>query len=379
MQDSHRLSVCAKELENANFAQRGFSQTFSSGGTFFVHAARTIARSTIGRAILQIVACATPGVNAFACAAVGAGLTLAAGGTLKQAFIGAAISFVQMGAYAGIHQAIGGIANATVAAVAKVGLHAVVGGAVSMAQGGSFETGALTGAVAAGSSLLMDSSGVMGHSGDGNPEYIAERTAVSAIAGGTASVLSGGKFANGAITGAFAQLYNAECIPCKGITGPEMGRGSRIGAIQGGGGAVGIGLGAWMSTKLSGAWDAFSSWAMAPADVAGGSGEGDRVEVFRAINSEELNYLQTFGNYGYSPSQAGKYFALTMQGAKAYSTNSWMQDSVITATTVPSSIIKQGFYFNDPGPTGAGPSLHYQDSQLPLLYKSMSPVRVIPE
>ena len=56
------------------------------------------------------------------------------------------------------------------------GLHAVVGGAVSVAQDGSFETGALTGAVAAGSSLLMDSSGVMGHSGDGNPEYIAERT-----------------------------------------------------------------------------------------------------------------------------------------------------------------------------------------------------------
>ncbi|MEZ5901337.1 MAG: hypothetical protein R3D51_17800 [Hyphomicrobiaceae bacterium] len=50
----------------------------------------------------------------------------------------------------------------------------------------------------------------MGHSGDGNPEYIAERTAVAAVAGGTASVLSGGKFANGAITGAFAQLYNAE-------------------------------------------------------------------------------------------------------------------------------------------------------------------------
>ncbi|MEZ5901362.1 MAG: hypothetical protein R3D51_17930, partial [Hyphomicrobiaceae bacterium] len=84
--------------------------------------------------------------------------------------------------------------------------------AVSVAQGGSFETGALTGAVAAGSSLLMDSSGVMGHSGDGNPEYIAERTAVAAVAGGTASVLAGGKFANGAITGAFAQLYNAEAV-----------------------------------------------------------------------------------------------------------------------------------------------------------------------
>ncbi|MEZ5901343.1 MAG: hypothetical protein R3D51_17835 [Hyphomicrobiaceae bacterium] len=167
-----------------------------------------IARSSIGRAILQIVACATTGP--VGCAAAGAALTLAAGGSIKQALIGAAISFVQIGAYSGIHQIIGGIADRPLSAAVKIGLHAVVGGAVSVAQGGSFETGALTGAVAAGSSLLMDSSGAMGHSGDGNPEYIAERTAVAAVAGGTASVLSGGKFANGAITGAFAQLYNAD-------------------------------------------------------------------------------------------------------------------------------------------------------------------------
>ena len=48
---------------------------------------------------------------------------------------------------------------------------------------------------------------LVGRSGDGIPEKIAARTAV---AGGTAFVLSGGKFANGAITGAFAQMYNAE-------------------------------------------------------------------------------------------------------------------------------------------------------------------------
>ena len=36
------------------------------------------------------------------------------------------------------------------------------------------------------------------------------RTVVAAAAGGTASVLSGGKFANGAVTGAMAQLFNAE-------------------------------------------------------------------------------------------------------------------------------------------------------------------------
>ncbi|MEZ5901353.1 MAG: hypothetical protein R3D51_17885 [Hyphomicrobiaceae bacterium] len=181
---------------------------FRGIGRAFAHAAKAIARSSIGRAILQIVACATTGP--IGCAAAGAALTLAAGGSIKQALIGAAISFVQIGAYSGIHQIIGGIADRALSAAVKVGLHAVVGGAVSVAQGGSFETGALTGAVAAGSSLLMDSSGVMGHSGDGNPEYIAERTAVAAVAGGTASVLSGGKFANGAITGAFAQLYNAE-------------------------------------------------------------------------------------------------------------------------------------------------------------------------
>ncbi|MEZ5897878.1 MAG: hypothetical protein R3D51_00135 [Hyphomicrobiaceae bacterium] len=117
---------------------------------------------------------------------------------------------MQIGAYTQIHQIIGGIADRALSAAVKIGLHAVVGGAVSVAQGGSFETGALTGAVAAGSSLLMDSSGLMGHSGDGVPENVAARTAVSAVAGGTASVLSGGKFANGAITGAFAQLYNAD-------------------------------------------------------------------------------------------------------------------------------------------------------------------------
>ena len=50
----------------------------------------------------------------------------------------------------------------------------------------------------------------MGKSGDGIAENVAARTAVAAVAGGTASVLSGGKFANGAITGAFAQLYNGE-------------------------------------------------------------------------------------------------------------------------------------------------------------------------
>jgi hypothetical protein len=43
-------------------------------------------------------------------------------------------------------------------------------------------------------------------------------TAASAIIGGTASVLGGGRFANGAVTGAFGYLYNA----CGGSNGCKL-------------------------------------------------------------------------------------------------------------------------------------------------------------
>ncbi|MEZ5901339.1 MAG: hypothetical protein R3D51_17810 [Hyphomicrobiaceae bacterium] len=214
----------------------------------------------------------------------------------------------------------------------------------------------------------------MGHSGDGNPEYIAERTAVAAVAGGTASVLSGGKFANGAITGAFAQLYNGECQACKGITGPEMGGGSRIGAMQGGGGAVGIGLGAWMSMKLSSAWDAFSSWAMAPADVGSGDAGDPRVTIYRAIDSTELSYLEANGNYGHNPSMSGKYFGLSLSGVQNFA--GWSQNSgaTVTSTTVPQSVIDQGYPFSDPGKQGAGASVFFSDHQLDtVVYPAMTP------
>ncbi|MEZ5897876.1 MAG: hypothetical protein R3D51_00125 [Hyphomicrobiaceae bacterium] len=61
-------------------------------------------------------------------------------------------------------------------------------------------------------------------------QVVAARTAVAAVAGGTASVLAGGKFANGAITGAFAQLYNADGIG----KSFAVGGGRALGAIFGG-------------------------------------------------------------------------------------------------------------------------------------------------
>lgn len=44
----------------------------------------------------------------------------------------------------------------------------------------------------------------------GNTGVSIQRTLAAAIAGGTASKLTGGKFENGAITGAFSRLFNDE-------------------------------------------------------------------------------------------------------------------------------------------------------------------------
>ncbi|MEZ5901358.1 MAG: hypothetical protein R3D51_17910 [Hyphomicrobiaceae bacterium] len=184
---------------------KAIGSVFRGIGRVFAHAAKAIARSSIGRAILQIVACANPAA-AFTCAPAAAGLTLLAGGTLKQAFISAALAFVQVGASnGGIIDIWGKVGDAVVlSGTGPVGTalsHGVVSGAISMAQGGSFVSGFMSGAVAGG---VGEISGGLGEAG---------QFTATVVAGGTASVLSGGKFANGAITGAFAQLYNAEAGP----------------------------------------------------------------------------------------------------------------------------------------------------------------------
>ena len=83
--------------------------------------------------------------------------------------------------------------------VAKSLIHGTVGGALSLAQGGSFLQGFAANAIGAGTGLV--SNGISG----GN---IYLDTAIVAAAGGLAAQLTGGKFANGAITAAFANLYN---------------------------------------------------------------------------------------------------------------------------------------------------------------------------
>jgi hypothetical protein len=88
---------------------------------------------------------------------------------------------------------------------AKVLSHGVLGGGVQHLQGGRFGSGF------AAAGLTEATSGIIDGIDPSNPDVSrALRIATAGMVGGTASALTGGKFAAGFITAAFARAYNAE-------------------------------------------------------------------------------------------------------------------------------------------------------------------------
>jgi RHS repeat-associated protein len=81
--------------------------------------------------------------------------------------------------------------------------HGIVQGAMAELQGGKFIQGFASGAVSGAAGPLIGQ--VNGFEG-----AYAARVSIAAIVGGTASKLAGGNFANGAVSGAFVQMYNEE-------------------------------------------------------------------------------------------------------------------------------------------------------------------------
>lgn len=86
--------------------------------------------------------------------------------------------------------------------------HGCVGGLASESQGGEFRHGFYSSAASAGIMHIPAVEAFMG--GNAGGWHIAARTAAAAAIGGTASAIGGGKFANGATTAAFQQLFNQE-------------------------------------------------------------------------------------------------------------------------------------------------------------------------
>lgn len=101
-----------------------------------------------------------------------------------------------------------------------------------------------------------------------------------------------------------------------------------------------------------------------------------RVPLYRVIDAVEIAYLQMNGHYGSNPSRSGKYFALTLVGARAFAAAPMNAGSRITATSLPQSIVNQGWAMIDLG--GAGPSVYFDEPQLPTVYSAMSPVLIVP-
>ena len=181
-----------------------------------VHAVKAVLSSSILRSVLQIAACAFGGP--VGCAVAAGAITLATGGTPLMALQAFAFSFVSAGVWGGsevlglgssfgeFSNGVGGLLNGA-DAITKILVHGTVNGALTLSQGGDFLQGFVTGALGKAGGILALESPLGTISGT---EGVLLRTAVAATGGGVGSVLTGGKFANGATSAAFAHLFNAE-------------------------------------------------------------------------------------------------------------------------------------------------------------------------
>ena len=85
-------------------------------------------------------------------------------------------------------------------ALAKAAMHGIARGVIDTIQGGKFGAGFASGFVSSGFAVSQKWG------------TVESRTIVMAMAGGTTSQITGGKFANGAINGAFVHLFNHEAV-----------------------------------------------------------------------------------------------------------------------------------------------------------------------
>jgi hypothetical protein len=102
-----------------------------------------------------------------------------------------------------------------------------------------------------------------------------------------------------------------------------------------------------------------------------------RLPLYRVIDQTELAYLQTHGSYGSSPSNSGKYFALTLSGAQAFRSHPVNRGRTITETSLPQSIVNRAHRFWDPGAHGAGQSVWFDQGQLAGVYAAMTPPVIV--
>ena len=194
-----------------------FSRLFKKIGKNVLRAAAKIfGAEVVG--ILGNIASFACGLAAPVCAAYfNYEFTRALGGSSSQALRGAftaaatTFAFQQIGGHfkgvsggQGANINFGGNLLKASQVAQQIAAHAIVGGIGAELQGGKFGHGFFAAGVAKGfGGAFLPGGGQI----DSFPELVANTT-ISAVIGGTASVISGGKFANGARTGAMQYLFN---------------------------------------------------------------------------------------------------------------------------------------------------------------------------
>ncbi|GAB4187399.1 MAG: hypothetical protein Fur005_49220 [Roseiflexaceae bacterium] len=151
-------------------------------------------------------------------------------------------------------------------------------------------------------------------------------------------------------------------------TGHADGDPDQLGALRGSGGGGGKkGGGAGVGTAVTTAVNSACADGDCGNEVRTTADKA--VSLFRAIDDAELPDLLRFGDYGFSPSGSGKYFALTKEGLDQFVQAAWNAGRKLTTTQmqVPQEVLKLGYRFFDP--KGGGESIHFADDVLPVVYK----------
>jgi hypothetical protein len=200
---------------------------FKSIGKFFKKYGRTLASIAITIAAPQLSG------KLWVSIVAGAAAGYVSSGSLKGALIGAfsgavfhgigdyfqglqhsnglaAVSGSGVGSIQGLGEAYAAGASITSAqAIGKVIAHGATGGVMSTLQGGKFAHGFVSAGITQAFAKHINNIG----GGSRSIGAVAGRVSAAALVGGTASELSGGKFVNGAVTGAFSRAFNDEFHP----------------------------------------------------------------------------------------------------------------------------------------------------------------------
>jgi len=126
---------------------------------------------------------------------------IASGGDLKAAVIGG----ITAGAFSGLHTW-QPTSIMSWSGTGKIMAHGMVGGVSSVVSGGTFKAGFMSAAITQSVSQSVGT-GVFGKDVR-NPMVRVKNAFAAGAIGGTTSVLTGGKFKNGAMTGAYSRMFN---------------------------------------------------------------------------------------------------------------------------------------------------------------------------